>query len=137
MKAIDFIKFGGKFASKVSAGTEGVTVIAETSSGAMKAHQAAGLASGIRLRTYRFDRYKTKKKDDDNAPLKAQFSVAVADVAAAKKAFTPENHIVDGVLLARELVNEPPNVLYPVEFARRASGLRKLGVQVDVLDVAA
>lgn len=137
LKAIDFIKFGGKLASKVSAGTEGVTVIAETSSGAMKAHQAAGLASGIRLRAYRFDRYKTKKKDDDNAPLKAQFSVAVADVAAAKKAFAPENHIVDGVLLARELVNEPPNVLFPVEFARRASTLRKLGVQVDVLDVAA
>jgi leucyl aminopeptidase len=137
LKAIDFIKFGGKLASKVSAGTEGVTVIAETSSGAMKAHQAASLASGIRLRTYRFDRYKTKKKDDDNAPLKAQFSVAVADVAAAKKAFTPENHIVDGVLLARELVNEPPNVLFPVEFARRASTLRKLGVQVDVLDVTA
>ena len=137
LKAIDFIKFGGKLASKVNAGTEGVTVIAETSSGAMKAHQAAGLASGIRLRTYRFDRYKTKKKDDDNAPLKAQFSVAVADVAAAKTAFTPENHIVDGVLLARELVNEPPNVLFPVEFARRASGLRKLGVQVEVLDVAA
>jgi len=35
LKAIDFIKFGGKLASKVSAGTEGVTVIAETSSGAM------------------------------------------------------------------------------------------------------
>ena len=137
LEAIDFIKFGGKLASKVSAGTEGVTVIAETSSGAMKAHQAAGLASGIRLRAYRFDRYKTKKKEDDNAPLKAQFSVAVADVVAAKKAFTPENHIVDGVLVARELVNEPPNVLFPIEFARRASTLRKFGVQVEVLDVAA
>jgi leucyl aminopeptidase len=137
LEAIDFIKLGGKLASKVSAGTEGVTVIAETSSGAMKAHQAAGLASGIRLRAYRFDRYKTKKKEDDNAPLKAQFSVAVADVVAAKKAFTPENHIVDGVLVARELVNEPPNVLFPIEFARRASTLRKFGVQVEVLDVAA
>ena len=137
LEAIDFIKCGGKLASKVSAGTEGVTVIAETSSGAMKAHQAAGLASGIRLRAYRFDRYKTKKKEDDNAPLKAQFSVAVADVVAAKKAFTPENHIVDGVLVARELVNEPPNVLFPIEFARRASTLRKFGVQVEVLDVAA
>ena len=137
LKAIDFIKFGGKLTAKVSAGTDGVTVIAETSSGAMKAHQAAGLASGIRLRAYRFDRYKTKKKDEDAAPLKTQFSIAVADVAAAKKAFTPDNHIVDGVLLARELVNEPPNVLFPVEFARRATALRKLGVQVEVLDVAA
>jgi len=34
-------------------------------------------------------------------------------------------------------VNEPANVLYPAEFARRASELRKLGVVVEVLDVAA
>jgi leucyl aminopeptidase len=137
LKSIDFLKLGGKLASKASLGSEDVTVIAETPSGPMKASEAAGLASGIRLRAYRFDRYKTKKKDDDNEPLKAQFSIAVKDTAAAKKAFAPESHIVDGVLLARELVNEPPNVLFPVEFARRATQLRKLGVQVDVLDVAA
>src|SRR5216684_3523348 len=39
--------------------------------------------------------------------------------------------------MARELVNEPPNVLFPVEFARRAGQLRKLGVIVEVLDVKA
>ena len=39
--------------------------------------------------------------------------------------------------MARDLVNEPPNVLYPIEFARRASLLSKLGVDVDVLDVKA
>ena len=45
--------------------------------------------------------------------------------------------IADGVVIARDLVNEPANVLYPGEFARRASGLKKLGVVVEVLDVAA
>jgi len=39
--------------------------------------------------------------------------------------------------MARDLVNEPPNVLYPEEFAKRATGLRKLGVEVEVLDVPA
>src|SRR5262249_59456537 len=34
----------------------------------------------------------------------------------------------------RDLINEPPNVLYPEEFARRAAALRKLGVTVEVLD---
>jgi leucyl aminopeptidase len=34
-------------------------------------------------------------------------------------------------------VNEPPNVLYPEEFARRASQLRKVGVDVQVLDTKA
>ncbi|EKS39612.1 leucyl aminopeptidase [Afipia broomeae] len=137
LKDSDFIKLGGKVAAKISAGTEAVTVLAELPSGAMKGSQAALIASGIRLRAYRFVRYKTKKKDGDNAPLRTQFSIAVADVAAARKAFTPENHVVDGVLIARELVNEPPNVLFPAEFARRATQLRKLGVKVDVLDVKA
>jgi leucyl aminopeptidase len=63
--------------------------------------------------------------------------MAVADVGAAKKAFAPASHVVDGVIIARDLVNEPPNILYPEEFARRASQLRKLGVKVDVLDVKA
>jgi leucyl aminopeptidase len=45
--------------------------------------------------------------------------------------------VADGVVWARDLINEPANVLYPGEFARRASGLRKLGVVVEVLDVPA
>ena len=99
--------------------------------------QSASLASGIRLRAYRYNRYKTRKKDGDDAVLRADISMAVADVAAAKKAFAPVNHVVDGVIIARDLVNEPPNVLYPEEFARRASRLRAIGVGIDVLDVKA
>ena len=39
--------------------------------------------------------------------------------------------------LARNLVNEPANILFPVEFATRAKELEKLGVEVDILDVKA
>ncbi len=39
------------------------------------------------------------------------------------------------MLLARDLVNEPANILYPEEFARRAGALKKLGVTVEVLDI--
>ena len=39
--------------------------------------------------------------------------------------------------MARDLINEPANVLYPEEFARRAGALKKLGVAVEVLDVPA
>ena len=44
--------------------------------------------------------------------------------------------MADGIFLARDLVNEPPNVLYPAEFARRAKALAKLGVKVEVLGEA-
>src|ERR1700681_823365 len=137
LKDADFLKLGGVAAGKLRAGSDAVTIIAELPSGAMQPEQAAAVASGIRLRAYKFDRYKTKKKDGEDGALRADVSLAVGDVSAARKAFAPDGHIVDGVIIARELVNEPPNVLYPVEFARRASQLRKLGVNVEVLDVKA
>ncbi len=42
-----------------------------------------------------------------------------------------------GNFLARDLVNEPANILYPDEFARRTRELEKLGVTVEILDVPA
>jgi leucyl aminopeptidase len=137
IKDNDFLKLGGAAAGKLRAGNGAVTIMAELPTGAMTPDQAAAIASGIRLRAYKFDRYKTKKKDGEEVALKGDVSFAVDDVAAARKAFAPDAHIVDGVIMARELVNEPPNVLYPAEFARRASQLRKLGVDVEVLDVKA
>jgi leucyl aminopeptidase len=137
LKDNDFFKLGGAAAGKLRAGNGGVTIIAELPEGAMKPDQVAAVASGVRLRAYKFDRYKTKKKDGEDAALRADVSLAVGDVGAARKAFAPDSHIVDGVIMARELVNEPPNVLYPVEFARRAAELRKLGVDVEILDVKA
>ncbi|MDR3484646.1 MAG: leucyl aminopeptidase [Bradyrhizobium sp.] len=137
IKDFDFLKLGGAVAGKLRAGNDAVTVIAELPTGALKPDQAAAVASGVRLRAYKFDRYKTKKKDGEDAALRADVSIAVGDVAAARKAFAPDAHVVDGVIMARELVNEPPNVLYPVEFARRAGQLRKLGVDVQVLDIKA
>jgi leucyl aminopeptidase len=136
LKDTDFLKFGGLIAGKLNAASDQVMVLAELTDGAMTAEQAAEVASGLRLRTYKFTRYKTKKKDEDST-LRAEVSIAVADVNAARKAFAPESHTVDGVIIARELVNEPPNVLYPEDFARRASQLKKLGVDVEVLDVKA
>ncbi|MGB8397598.1 leucyl aminopeptidase [Bradyrhizobium sp.] len=137
IKPHDFLKFGGVIAGKLNAGSDVVTVVAELPDGAMQPDQSAAVASGMRLRAYKFDRYKTRKKDGENEAVRADVSIAVDDVAAARKAFAPDSHVVDGVIIARELVNEPPNVLYPEEFARRASQLRKLGVDVEILDVKA
>ena len=137
LKDKDFLKLGGTVAGKLKASTKTVTVVAELPKDSMSADQAAAIAAGIRLRAYSFDRYKTKKKDGEETALRASVSIAVDDVAAARKAFAPSAHVVEGVITARDLVNEPPNVLFPIEFARRASQLRKLGVVVEVLDVNA
>lgn len=97
---------------------------------------ACDFALGLALRGYRFERYKTKKKDengeaDTTAPETVTVSAANAsELKAARKA---ARAVAQGVNLARDLVNEPPNVLNPEEFARRAGELAQLDVAVEVL----
>ena len=55
--------------------------------------------------------------------------VHCADPRAAGQAFTPERAIADGVHLARDLVNEPANVLGPGEFAAKVPRLLEAGAR--------
>jgi leucyl aminopeptidase len=106
------------------------------SSKVKKAELAAHLAFGARLRSYAFDKYRTKNLEDYQKKLKA-LAVVAPDVAAARKAYAGLAAVADGIFLARDLVNEPPNVLFPGEFARRAKAqLSKLGVKVEMLGEA-
>jgi leucyl aminopeptidase len=97
------------------------------------------------LRGYEFNQYKSKKPDDSGSAKSGSttsvktktITFACADVEAARKAFKVQASIGEGVLLARTLVNEPPNVLTPEECAKRAKALSKLGVGVTILDVPA
>jgi leucyl aminopeptidase len=137
LKPTDFLRLGGLAVAKLPRAASGATVFAEMPGGVMRPEQAAGLAQGVRLRAYAFDRYKTRDKDDERPPKTRNVTIAVGDVAAVRQAYSPRAAIADGVLLARDLVNEPANVLYPEEFARRALALKKLRVAVEVLDVRA
>ncbi len=137
LKPRDIVKLGGIAMGKVPSAAAEATIFAEFASGALKGDRVADLALGVRLRAYSFDRYKTKRKEGEERPKKVEVRFACADPAAAEKAWASTMAIADGVVLARDLVNEPANVLYPGELARRASGLGKLGVAVEVLDVAA
>jgi leucyl aminopeptidase len=130
----DWRALGGFVTGKVSGRT--ATVLVDVPGLEAGPDAVAEMALGARLRAYKFDRYKTKKKDNGNengdAPTKLTF--AVEDPAAARKAARQAEGLAAGVTLARDLVNEPPNVLGPDEFAVRTQGLAKLGVEVEVLD---
>jgi leucyl aminopeptidase len=137
LKPNDFLKLGGSAMGRLPKSAAEAVVFAELPKGAMNAAQAADLAQGLGLRAYDFDRYKTKRKEDDERAASVKLTVAVGDVDAVKKTYASRAAISGGVLFARDLVNEPANVLFPVEFARRATSLKKLGVVVEVLDVKA
>ncbi len=125
-----FMTLGGAVMGRLK-GAEGVRIAFDLPGA--DAEAAADFAVGMKLRAYRFDTYKTKKKDEgDDAAVSVD--LAVADVAAARGIAGSRDGIAAGVNLARTLVNEPANILNPIEFARRASDLSALGVDVEVLD---
>ncbi|WP_152045574.1 leucyl aminopeptidase [Aureimonas psammosilenae] len=133
----DWLKLGGTVAAKTK-GAPTVTVLAEGPEGSLGGAEAAAVASGILLRSYSFDRYKSKKKngeaEEEQAEVAQSFTLGVADPAAGETAFALHSAVADGVVLARDLVNEPANVLGPVEFAERIAELSKHGVDVEILE---
>jgi leucyl aminopeptidase len=93
---------------------------------------AARIAYGALLRSYRFEKYRTKKKKPEK-PSTERITVTVKGAAKARRVFAPFAKLADGVFFTRDLVSEPPNNLYPASFAREARKLAKLGVKVEVL----
>ncbi|HEY4115224.1 MAG TPA: leucyl aminopeptidase [Rhizomicrobium sp.] len=96
---------------------------------------AAHAALAAQLRSYAFIKYRTKQRDEHEPTLQS-VTIATDDVSGARKAWEPMRAVAEGVFLARDLVNEPPNVLSPQEFANRAKALSKAGVKVEVLGEA-
>jgi leucyl aminopeptidase len=132
----DWLKAGGTAAAKVRR-SERTTIYLDAPGVAVTAENAADFALGMQLGAYSFDTYKTKKGDDDDAGngngKAAKVTIVTAAASAAKKANDISEAVAEGVILARDLVNEPANVLGPVEFADRAKALEKLGVEVEIL----
>jgi leucyl aminopeptidase len=97
---------------------------------------AAHLAFGAQLKSYAFNLYRTKNLDEYEFKLK-KVTIATPALADAKKQWAALEGIAGGIFTARDLVNEPPNVLHTEEFAKRAKTLlSKLGVKVEILGEA-
>jgi leucyl aminopeptidase len=98
----------------------------------VKAGEAAARAAfGARLRSYRFDKYRTRLEKDQKPALDRL--TVVTPAADAKTKYSSLEKVADGVFLTRDLVSEPPNVLYPESFAARCKALESLGVKVTIL----
>ncbi|HEX3918325.1 MAG TPA: leucyl aminopeptidase [Caulobacteraceae bacterium] len=106
------------------------TLVIALSGGSPEMAAQAGL--GVRLASYRFDKYRTRQKPEDVHPV-ATVRIAADDPAGAAAAYERLTGLADAVCFARDLISEPANVLYPAEFARRVAELSRLGLEVEVL----
>ena len=91
-------------------------------------------AVGLRLRAYAFDKYLTKQSAD-KCPSLRDIKLFGTQPERAQAAFETEAAVTQGVHLARDLVAEAPNVLYPQAYADLIqSELAPLGVEIEILD---
>lgn len=133
-----YLTLGGKISANLAKSATATIALDDRDAG-----QAAAILAGMKLGAYRFDRYKSQSdKSDENAeeetpPKSIAVEVLTHDKDALEAAFADADAVASGTILARDLVNEPPNVLGPVEFAGYAEALSELGVDVTVLDVPA
>jgi leucyl aminopeptidase len=116
-------------------------IFLESADGKIAGADAASFALGALLRGYKFKKYKSKAKKKNGAEANdrslKKIVIHCDDPKAANQAFVSARAILDGVTLARDLVNEPANILGPAEFAARAKALTKSGVRVEVLGLKA
>jgi len=95
---------------------------------------AARAAVGARLAAYRFDTYRTKLTTDKKPTVKT-IKIACDEPAKARASYNNfHGPLCDGTMIARDLVNEPPNVIYPKAYAARIKGFeKKVGLKVEIL----
>jgi leucyl aminopeptidase len=97
------------------------------------ADTAARAALAAALRSWRYDRYRTKLKDKHKPTLKTVTIVGGGEGAEARwnDRWKP---VYEGVDFTRGLVTEPANIIYPESFVDRCRDLAKLGIEMEVLD---
>ncbi|MEO5707960.1 MAG: leucyl aminopeptidase [Alteraurantiacibacter sp.] len=97
---------------------------------------AAGVSSvllGLRLRTWRWDAYRTKLKDEQKISL-ANVTVLGAP-EGSQEAWTVGQALASGVEFTRELVAEPANIIFPQSFVERCQRrFAGTGAELAVLD---
>ncbi|MGY1691736.1 leucyl aminopeptidase [Geodermatophilus sp. SYSU D01105] len=91
------------------------------------------VGEGHLLGAYEFTAYKSALDGRPTPPR--EFTVVVPDAGDARPAMARARAVADAVTLVRDLVNTPPNDLFPAELADRgAAAGKKAGLKVEVLD---
>lgn len=136
LRPLDLEEAGAKIADRLQAARVADAAVASPQGldlGLDPADVVRALATGVRLRSWRFFKYRKPDEEEEGRPLECVRFLAAggADLAAEVTACT------DAVNFARELVSEPANVLSPEAFARRCEELREFGIEVEIFDRAA
>ncbi|MGY1809168.1 leucyl aminopeptidase [Blastococcus sp. SYSU D00669] len=130
----DAVRRAAGAASRALGGRGSVVTLLTAIGGSPDAERLHAVGEGSLLGAYEFTAYKSDLPANRPTPP-AAFEVVVPDTGEAKAALSHVRAVADAVWLVRDLVNTPPNDLYPAELAARgAAAGEKAGLSVEVLD---
>ena len=130
-RAANLEKAGAALAAKYqSIGVE--ELVLDLSGTSLSGKDAAHVLLGLRLRNWRYDIYRTKMKDEQKITLETVTVVGAPD--GAEDEWARAAHLAEGIEFTRELLTEPPNVIYPESFvARCRERFEGTGAEIVVL----
>ena len=129
LKISDIENLGAEFYGRVNYGKNNEYFLNSDSVDDKYKNFVSHFLHGLKLKSYEFKKYKTKKDS----------RIITINVIGSKNAPSTFNQlkfkaIEEGIFYARDLVSEPGNILHPDEYAKRLTSLRKDGLKINVYD---
>ncbi len=129
LKTSDIEKLGAEFYGRVNYGKNSEYSIFSDSIISKQKNFLAHFLHGLKLKSYEFKKYKTKKET----------RLINVNVLGNKNKPSTQSQLKfkaleEGTFYARDLVSEPGNVLHPDEYAKRINALKKDGLKINIYD---
>ncbi len=131
LKVSDIENLGAEFFGRINYGKKSEYKIYSDSIQSKYKNFLGHFLHGMKLKSYEFKKYKTKKDLRD------------ISINIFGKKNIPSNQeklkfsaLEEGTFYARDLVSEPGNILHPDEYAKRLKLLKKDGLKVNIYDKA-
>ena len=129
LKSSDVENLGAEFFKRINNEKNNEYYVISDSLSATQNHFLGHFLHGLKLKSYQFQKYKTKKKIRNISII----------VHGSKNKPTPQEQLKfraleEGTFFARDLVSEPGNILHPDEYAKRLKNLNGDGLKINIYD---
>ena len=128
-KSSDIEKLGAEFYGRVNYGKNSEYLLYSDSFIGKNNNLLGHFLHGLKLKSYEFKRYKSKKDSRD-----ITINVFGKKNIVSNKDQLKFKALEEGTFYARDLVSEPGNILHPDEYAKRLNSLKKFGLKVTIFN---